>query len=120
MSQPASPPISPGQRVAVFLDEQASGTTLGYYGTVVSIREDACYAVYVPFFSRTILVRECNLIAAALDEAANNAQSVDSLEIRFETLPQPDNHELKGAFRRKDRAVACVSFQTYSESHASL
>ena len=103
MAQPVLPPISPGQRVAVFLDEQASGTTLGYYGTVVAVQTDASYLVFVPFFSRTIAVRECDLISATLDEGAQKVtQSVDSLQVRFQSEPRTDDHELKGEFRRKD------------------
>jgi len=49
----------PGQRVAVFLDDDASGATLGYYGEFVGIspasslkrrwRSAQIYRVYVPF-----------------------------------------------------------------------
>jgi hypothetical protein len=116
MSQPVSPPLLPGQRVAVFLDEQASGATLGYYGTVVSALDDASYSVYVPFLARTIFVRACDLIAATLDEEANSTQSVDSLEVRFDPEPQPDNHELRGAFRRKDGPWHAFHFTRTSAS----
>jgi hypothetical protein len=103
MAQPVAPPILPGQRVAIFLDEHASGATLGYYGTVVvADYASASYRVFVPFFSRTIEVRECDLISATLDDCAQKVtQSVDSLEVRFESEPRADNHELRGAFRRK-------------------
>jgi hypothetical protein len=94
--------LTPGQRVAVFQDEQASGATLGYYGTVVAAHTNGTYRVFVPFYSRTIEVCGADLIAAGpgvLKEGVT--QAVDRLEIRFECELLPDNRELKGTFRRK-------------------
>jgi hypothetical protein len=94
--------IVPGQRVAVFLDEQASGATVGYYGTVVATRGESAYRVHVPFLARTIEVNPYQLIVAELSDAnARVIQSVDALEVRFEAEVEPDNRELKGTFRRR-------------------
>ena len=96
--------LTPGTRVAVFLDEHASGATLGYYGTVVTAYANSTYRVYVPFYVRTIEVRECDLISAEQGESNEAAtQAVDSLEVRFESEPLPDDLELKGTFHRKGR-----------------
>jgi hypothetical protein len=76
---PASPLPEPGQRVAVFLDDDASGATLGYYGEFLRISRASLlrrvkwgsteiYRVYVPFLRRIIDVSSDNVFVCPKEE----------------------------------------------------
>jgi hypothetical protein len=99
-----------GQRVAIFLDDAASGATLGYYGEFVGVPFDAPATargtperirVYVPFLQRVLDVDIQNVFFCPHDnEPTPDAAPVSPLGIvRFVVVPLADNDEIKGFFR---------------------
>jgi hypothetical protein len=99
--------LQPGQRVAVFPTDAASGATLGYYGTVVKVFFQTVrahpsdpsrwmYGVYVPAIRDEVELKGGDVVA--LGPAAEEGVE-DGLAVRFETLPGVDNDELQGVFR---------------------
>jgi hypothetical protein len=119
-ARPIVEPIPPGTRVAVFLNEAASGAVLGYYGTLLgvspvtmrfnaNIPERWQYRIQVPALRETILCKsDTFLVTRNLD---GHTELVSAMEVaRFEIMDTPwelqfacpvhnDNHELYGVYR---------------------
>jgi hypothetical protein len=97
-----------GQRVAVFLDDHASGATLGYYGTFVGARLGPgltyTYLVSVPFLGRVIAVDSldvfvCPIEQPAAEEPAQYRPDLAPVMVRFLDPLKSDNDEIKGFYR---------------------
>jgi len=112
-------PIAPGTRVAVFLDEGASGGTLGHYGTLLGVcastmassgnRDRKYYRIHVPALGRVIalesthflIIRDTNGESQLLSpaEIAHLDEVIEPCELEFESPVSDDNNELYGHYR---------------------
>src|SRR5580765_1830961 len=97
--------LAPGQRVAVFLNDAASGDILGYHGRILNVslesikrnlhREDRwVYRVEVPALQAEIDVEACHLVMFADPKDSEAAPPLIPLgALRFESPPADDNPE---------------------------
>lgn len=110
----SSPTFKPGQIVAVFTDDAASGATLGYFGTVIELNRQSVvarperwhdwkYVVYIPQLNANYLIRAGHLIPT------NQVQSIDRIgpasELQFDREPNADNRVVSGRYRIGGRAT---------------
>ncbi len=113
-------PIFPGSTVVVFLDEGASGATLGYYGTLRGVCSSTMasnahapdrwyYWIHVPALEQLIAVEARNFLvlrdvdgqprALPPEEVARLDAAIEPCELKFDCLVAPDNRELFGRYR---------------------
>lgn len=91
----------------MFLNDAASGATLGYYGILLGgqgRRLSSC-SVYVPALDRVLNVPESDMLVIGPDESAwisevESAWLADQeMEIQFESPLSADNREIFGKYR---------------------
>ena len=100
-------PLVPGQRVVVFPYPDASGATLGWYGSVVSGRFPIGYRVL--FNGREIFVPAGDLLATKeVDDQV--AKRFGTVWLRCDRHPGPDQDEIRGYYRREPREWAAFRF----------
>jgi hypothetical protein len=113
-------------RVAVFLNDAASGATLGYYGTIVGIRGKRMpsYWVHVPALDRVLRVSEADILVLRADklEPLSDVASAwcleyEKWEIEFESPLGPDNDELRGKYRIGGRLKGRFHFLKRNQSY---
>jgi hypothetical protein len=103
-----------GQRVAVFLDDAASGATLGYYGQYMGALfpvgktaqgRPEFVRVFVPFLKRALDVDILNVFFCPPENESTVAANpvVPLGTVRFAAPPLGDNDEIKGFFRTCDK-----------------
>jgi hypothetical protein len=129
-------PLAPGRQVAVLPSGEASGATIGYYGTVLSVFYGTVRAnprtpdlwryriyVYALKCECEVLGRDLVAFGSSIDDADGNSLALCSsasdaerdgvlgLAVRFETTPAEDNEELRGAYRPPEGAWGSFKFK---------
>jgi len=98
----------PRYRVAVFLNDAASGATLGYFGMLLGVRSrrQHTYSVHIPALDQVVEVHQADLLVVGQDELhlLSEAESAWYLaeqkwEVQFESPLEQDNVEVWGSYR---------------------
>ena len=121
-----STPLAPGQRVAVFPFDEASGATLGYYGDIIAVSYESMetfprspewwnYLVYVPAVRHEMVVRARDIVAFGQTARPERAQNV--LEVRFDAPAEQDPEELRGVYRHRGGAWGRFEFRKQPQAH---
>jgi hypothetical protein len=127
----------------VFLNDAASGETLGYYGVLLGRSESRWYWVRVPAIGRVIKLSGADILVfqdgvlrlidevdldlldspAAAQRAAQSGSewrpASQKWVIAFETSPQQDNAELRGEFRVGAEDKGKFEFRKRAQSKAT-
>ena len=110
----------------MFLNNAASGATLGYYGTLLGTRGQrmTSYWVYVPALDQVVKVPAANILLIGPDklEPISEVESAwqvanQKWEIEFECPLEPDNSELRGTYRIGSQLTGKFHFVKRNQSH---
>ena len=115
--------LRPGRRVAVFPTEDASGKTLGYFGTVVSRQrasellpaenpESWSYSVRGPYHLGCQHVVASQILVDSEDETLVAAGLVEpAWQVRFDPEPDRACERITGRYRLANRSWARFTFE---------
>ena len=110
---------APGQLVLVFMENDASGATLGYYGTVVAVEtasvdkhpgqpERWAYRVYLPSLNADYRIKARHLIATDEFDPVENLGP--RCELHFDGPPGSDNLSISGRYR----LAGCATWSAFA------
>jgi hypothetical protein len=109
----------------VFLNDAASGATLGYYGTALenlSQRPASC-SVYVPALDRVLKVSRSEILVIGSDKSVplSDAEKTwlanQQLQIEFDSPIDSDNREIHGKYRIGSRLKGRFHFLKRNQLH---
>src|SRR5262245_52011648 len=106
--------LEPGQRVAVFPLDSASGPPVGHYGTLIGRLENGrrdpktsqvkrLYRVLVSDWEHRVDLRDIVPLGPAPPSHFVDDDEGPLVEIRFEQPPADENTELRGVYRIRGR-----------------
>jgi hypothetical protein len=106
--------VEPGQRVAVFPLDSASGATIGYYGTLIGRLENGprnaktsqvkrLYRVMVSDWEERVDLADILPLGPAPPSIFADDTEGPLVEVRFEQPPAEENVELRGVYRIRGR-----------------